>query len=1189
MTTRIHMVVLRASVMVLLLTYALQPKALDLSNTPLFVPKPVPPNLALTLDDSASMRWAFVPDLCGSNWVPGLDPVCAVANAKRYKSAHFNALYYNPDVSYPPPIRADGSTLSTSFTSALINGFDSTRGSVNLETSFRPTAAYNPSSTSQTFAQHPDDGFLDRSAGVHAYYYVFDTTLANCDITPALQADDDDCYRKVAVPAEQKQNFANWYSFYRTRNLMTVTAVSRAFAGLPDGVRVAWQALNSCRTSGGGTTVGSLTTASCQGWDASITGVSNAIAPFTGTHRSNFYTWLFRLPASGGTPLRGAMRRAGEYFKLSAVDGPYDNEIGVDDESATGYSGQYACRPNFHVLMTDGMWNDANPAGLDPAITLGNYDNNPQTLGDQSTTYTAQDPYRDSYENTLADLTFYYWANDLRDDLDNKLIPYIVDRDQDGNALYWSPKNDPAKWQHLSNYFIGLGLSGSLNVNGLPWAGDTYSGAYVNLVADTHDWPAAGEDLPGNVYDLWHAALNSRGQFFSSESPDKLNDAFVDVLQSIQEQSSAASATVANSGLLQTDTVIYQAGFNSLDWTGTLTAYSLNPATGEVGSVVWEASDQLESVSYDSRSIFTWDPLETPPRGEVFAFANLSSDQSAALVANSSLVNYLRGDKSMEGTWRRRSGKLGDIINSDPTYVAAPDFGYETLTEGLASGSSPYRDFVIDNLDRTKMVYVGSNDGMLHGFRASDGGEVFAYMPNAAILAQDSDGTYRMASMRNTNYGHRFFVDGSPFVGDAYIGSSWKTVLVSGMGAGGRAVFALDVTDPGSFNASKVMWEFTHANLGYTFSQPIIVRLNNGRWAAIVGNGYPDNAASSTATAKLFIVYLDADLSDGWTLNTDYVVIATNSQTANGLSSPVAYDSNNDRITDYIYAGDLQGNIWKFDLSNASAASWGVAYDDGGSPATPEPLFSARDSSGNVQPITAPLELGKAPTGRSGLIVYFGTGRFLADGDNITSGALTQSFYGIYDNFSAAVVATDRSTLQEQTILTSTASISGVSFELRVTSNNTVDYDNKRGWYMDLPATGERVVSIPLLRHGRVIFTTLIPSPNPCDFGGDSWLMEVTAENGQRPDEPVFDFANSGSAISFDDLDKVTYGGSRVSPSGLKSPVGIIDIPAVLSEETSEVKIAFGTRENAGSRVFRIREAGGLTRSGRVSWREIID
>jgi type IV pilus assembly protein PilY1 len=480
------------------------------------------------------------------------------------------------------------------------------------------------------------------------------------------------------------------------------------------------------------------------------------------------------------------------------------------------------------------------------------------------------------------------------------------------------------------------------------------------------------------------------------------------------------------------------------------------------------------------------------------------------------------------------------------------------------------------------MIYVGANDGMLHAFDATTGEEKFAYVPNEVMT--------NLASLKSTTYAHKYFVDGSPFVGDAFLGSAWKTVLLGTTGAGGKAVFALDVTDPTTFTTSKVLWEFTHTELGNTIGQPVIARVAyNNRWAAIFGNGYN----STSNTAKLFMVFLDANPADGWQAgkDADYMVFDTDSTTNNGLATPTLYDSNGDKVVDTVYAGDMQGNVWKFDISGTNTNAWGVAYKSG---STPKPLFTARNASNQVQPITAPVEIGAPPPGKTGVMIYFGTGRFFATGDN--TNLEVQSLYGVLDA-GAAISTTNRSELQQQTILyegtdTGTTGRTATTTQIRVLSNTAVDWTTKKGWYLDLvqppssTAQGERVISIPLLRHGRVIFTTLVPSTDPCQFGGTSWIMEMDALTGGRLSESVFDL-NNDSNFNATDYVTVTVGGVEITVpvSAVKSTVGIIKTPTVVTAGTVEYKLASGTTGEISS----TKEKSSAQGTGRVSWRELMD
>ncbi len=341
-------------------------------------------------------------------------------------------------------------------------------------------------------------------------------------------------------------------------------------------------------------------------------------------------------------------------------------------------------------------------------------------------------------------------------------------------------------------------------------------------------------------------------------------------------------------------------------------------------------------------------------------------------------------------------------------------------------------------------------------------------------------------------------------------------------------------------SASMVMWEYTEADMGLTYSKPQIARLNNGQWAAIFGNGYN----SVNERAYLYVVNLET--------GTLIAKIEAGTSTANGLSTPVLRDADGDMIMDYAYAGDLQGNLWKFDLSSFA------------NQATPQ--FVARNGSGQVQPITAQPTIGGHPSG--GVLVYFGTGQYLTTGDPLN--AQVQTFYAIWDNGSP-VTTTDRSELQVQSItnqtdqtftlddkntVDTTDDVTQTS-SLRETSANALDWGVKRGWYMDMneaSSTGERIVTQALLRYGRVIFLTVIPSANVCEAGGDSWLMELDAITGAKTGGSSFDLNEDGEFDSGDFL------ASGAVASGIKTTVGITKPPAWFTgPDGKDYKVMTGT------------------------------
>ena len=272
---------------------------------------------------------------------------------------------------------------------------------------------------------------------------------------------------------------------------------------------------------------------------------------------------------------------------------------------------------------------------------------------------------------------------------------------------------------------------------------------------------------------------------------------------------------------------------------------------------------------------------------------------------------------------RERGAVLGDLIHSGPVFVGAPESNWPDVAPFPGDVGTTYKEYQLDQATRPGVIYVGGNDGMLHGFEQSSGDEILGYIPNALYSTGALDGLHYLT---DPAYAHRYTVDLTPSVADAYIKSaplgttSWKTILVGGLRGGGRGLFALDVTDPSLFSealsnpAKTVMWEFTStddADLGHTFSRPSIVPLegpgNSIRWAAVVGNGYNDLGSGE---AKLFVIFLEGGLDGTWTSGSDYIEITTeagDTGNRNGLSTPAVIDSDGDGLADRVYAGDLEG------------------------------------------------------------------------------------------------------------------------------------------------------------------------------------------------------------------------------------------------------------------------------------------
>ncbi len=499
---------------------------------------------------------------------------------------------------------------------------------------------------------------------------------------------------------------------------------------------------------------------------------------------------------------------------------------------------------------------------------------------------------------------------------------------------------------------------------------------------------------------------------------------------------------------------------------------------------------------------FGWDSLT--PAQRTALDPDTAADAMLVARTDSPVLNFIRGDRSNEtdngGTYRNRSSVLGDIIHSPPQYAARPSGPY---------AFDNYFGFSSANAARAPRVYVGANDGMLHAFDAVSGAEVFAFIPSPVIPSLDR--------LKSRPYLHQHYVDGPITLRDAYFDSAWHTILVGGLGAGGQGFYALDVTtaeDAASTTeavaASKVLWEFTEGNdpnLGFTYGRPAIVRLQaTGQWVAIVSNGYVNSAADAVqgdARGRLYALDIETGAKVG------EIAVSHVSDSAgnpNGLSSPTAVDTDGDFKADRVYAGDIKGNLWAFDISGAPGG-----WND--SDATL--LLEAQDGNGVPQPITTAPEVALHPADTlypgTDLMVFVGTGRLLdqSDFDPLLVG--TDSIYGVWDKPSGSSPVA-RAELVEQT-LTEKTHANGE--RVRVASNNPIDWSASRGWVVDLPASGERLLTDPVLRTQRLQFT----SSNPIVPSGENWLIQLTDATGGAPGQVIMDINRNKQLDPGDDVD----------------------------------------------------------------------
>lgn len=848
------------------------------------------------------------------------------------------------------------------------------------------------------------------------------------------------------------------------------------------------------------------------------------------------------------TPLRTGLEKVGKYFDQTDGD---DGGIGESPYNSEEEGG--GCQQAYVILMTDGYYNGGDPS-------VGNSDSGDGT------------PYQDSYSNTLADVAMYYYKRDLAPNLPDD----VPTHSQDG-----------ASHQHLVTYGVGFGVQGTMD----PEDYDLNNGPYPT-------WSNPSDGDGQKIDDMWHATVNGRGHFVATSNVQELASELLGFVSQIQMLNlSGASASINGDELytrLGSDVKLLQSKYYSENWNGDILAFSVDPDTGAViQPATWSAAWQLKAIAAAERKIATYNGVSG---GIPFNFNSLTDHQKDLLDADwrsddqvaRNIVDYLKGDATNEkpnGTFRKRSWTIDDSEHPhNGETIASSKLG------DIVSSSPVFKDGV---------VYVGSNAGMLHAFDAETGNELFAYVPN---LVFDN-----LALLKDVTYTHHYYVDSTPILSHIDAGGMTR-ILVGGLGKGGKGYYALNVSgvDPAQGNvpsdeteaAAMVLWEYPKdttpsaevKDLGYSYSRPVVAPTNDGNhpWVVIFGNGYN----SENGHSVLFIL----DAVTGSLVKR----IDTEDGPCNGLSAPVTVDVDVDGKLDYVYAGDLLGNLWKFDLSDPDSSNWDVAYKDG---STPKPLFKTPN-----QPITTRPDV-MYHCSQEGFMVLFGTGRYLDEDD--PEDQSTQSIYGIWDygdriwdnseedDDSEYVGTRDGlSSSLTDTNLPGAASLLSQSLQAEVTVNDLdvrvlsdglatwmvttsdgtscedhggtgvvcdpngtgVHGDPVRtvGWVFDLPTAGERVVDDVMVRDGKLIVVTNIPEGSACESATSSWLMQIDACSGSRLTEAKFDINGDGTVDS-DDLVEIPEDPNdpdgptiKVVPSGIKYDVRLHS-PAFLIKGQTEI------------------------------------
>ena len=1098
-----------------------------LPSAPMFLSTAIEPNIFFTLDDSGSMDWT--PMISGSlggltmdtgrgipifngklrkyynpNWTSFdliIPPVAIYPEAWAARSKDANVLYYDPDVTYLPWAGIDAATglpyadanekKAPEDPNNWLSNTDDITKVMDYDDGNKCTACfYIP--TYYEWVDTDGDGIL----------HATNDTGTEIQIKPANAP-----FPSGRNYTDEMQNFANRFVYYRKRSMTMRAGVGRVIYNSASG-RMGLDVFNDKFQI-------------------------NAATMSSAANKRALLDIFYNIKFSGGTPARKALERVGEVF--AGNDGSYPSPI----ESLVNGGD---CQQNFNILLSDGFYNGSKPKAQNTdydgsGVTDNGFDGDANESVDDGN-------YGDSYKETLADVTMHYYETDLSTLPDNVPI---------------QPGIDEASHQHLVTYTISFGLTGTLD----PTTQDPTDAGFA--------WPDPESSDEAKIDDMWHAAYNARGSFLFVQNAVSLRDALGASLIDITQRSGITTAVAANSTKLNTNTNIYLAQFNSAGWEGTLQAFPIiDLNTGQLAATpTWDAGPLLTArdIVAKPRTIFTYDKSVAVGDGVPFQWANLSTSMQADLTTNPSggtdtaavgaaRLDFIRGNRSNEGggyLFRERKSVLGDIANSGPVFVGSPDLAWPDYAP-FPTGNDAYSVFKNGPMaTRPDVLYVGANDGMLHGIDDITGQELMAYVPGGVYSQAAIRGLHYLTDL---NYLHQYYVDLTPSVSDVFLpgggglGGNWTTVLIGGLRSGGRGYFALDVTNPATFSEAKaadiVLWEFTSdddADLGYTYSRPFIGLANDGNWVAIFGNGYNDTGSGE---AQLFIVDIAKGIDGTWDAG-DYRKITTGVGTAldpNGLATPALADLDGNGTIDRVYAGDLQGNMWVFDLSSGNPTNWASAYKSG---ATPSPLFTTQSG----EPITAKPVLASHPTqpdsgspsNAPNIMVYFGSGQYLVDADKSTTS--TQSFYGVWDTGDKQLISTD---LVEQTFDT--------NFSGRVLTRNPVDYSLDHGWYFDLDISGERSVTSPIVRDDTVFFNTFVPEVDPCSSGGYGYKFAVDVVTGGSPLEPAFDSNNDGV---IDDYDYQTGGGNQSTLAAvyqdgyLPEPVFIEDL-AFTADQASKVK-----------------------------------
>jgi type IV pilus assembly protein PilY1 len=957
-----------------------------------------------------------------------------------------------------------------------------------------------------------------------------------------------DCAGTDCTYLEEMQNFANWFVWYRMRGNMLKSAMTLAFKDVRGQPATDDEDdLNYLHARVGFMTIHSFS-------DTTEHPVGSAYAylqlrDFEGAQRTNFYDHVIGARTDeGGTPLRRSLSWIGRLYagrqtisnthpdpvlyscrrnySITFTDGAWNDEDGrnLRDNIIYGQprTNNESGNPDYGVACSTA--NTATDTSNPPACIRVNgrpTDNASTNLmtprcnedtskvveckstgalgGCPPATRPECDVYQSSLsadnQGSLADVAYYYYHTDLRKDDTGKDRPGFEKKNVPPTGSD-PTMDDVAPWVHMTTFTVGLGMDGNLEYrfdyktakegdfweirNGSKnWSRPPSAGGYFE---DIHSLPKAD--------DLWHAAVNGRGKYFSAQNPQELVDSLTDMLTTIAAASaSGTAAAVSNPYPVDGEDYAYIASYRTVNWDGNVTAYAIDASTGTLGGKAWDAQTQLnhritgdcgDNIGRDiyfaktnstTLEEFRWENLDSTQKGyfngntltqfKPGAIPDLSAYGS--LAGGENLVNYLRGESKYENKtqpgcpaalplYRARENVLGDIVHSSPVYIGKAIYNYKEETN---AGYTAFKD---GTAGRQKMIYVGANDGMVHAFNADNGREEWAFIPPQVMptLSKLADKKYSV--------GHQYYVDGPIATGDILTGGGWKTIIVGGLGKGGRGIYALDVSGAGG--KPTLLWAIDHTkpnfnNLGYTYGKPRITKLSNGTWVVLVASGY-NNINPGDGGGHVFVINA---ATGAWirTINTG----SGNTINPSGLATLDGYvptlmennarDPNDTKHIAHIYGGDLNGDLWRFNIENGA--------------------FSKIIGLGSGQPITVPplvAKMGEHP------VLFFGTGQYLGPEDI----RLPQTGRRIY-----AIKDTGSGTLNTNGLV-----------DITTGAPKTINWSSDSGWFYRL--NDKQQVAIPATMYGSLlIVATVEPTATvECAEGGKGYLYIFNAATGLSPD-----------------------------------------------------------------------------------------